>query len=91
MAELTHPYSDLPALPDWATQYVGYVVSWTEQLPTVENPEPEPEPALVLGVRWARQPDGALLGVEAVQFLMERADGSSRWSAPQLAPNRIGG
>lgn len=80
--EQTHPAAGCPPLPAWALSYVGGVHFWQEH----EDSDAEAA-VLVLGARWARQPGStALLGIEAVQFLLEREDGSSRWSAPQRAP-----
>jgi len=78
----THPRAADPELPEWAQRAVGTLVTWQETEGADETP------ALVLGARWARDVDGKPLmgGYVAVQFLLERVDGSSRWSAPQLAP-----
>lgn len=71
---------EVQPLPVWAVAEVGSQVFF------VQGPVPEGDEvpkALVLGARWARNVDGKRLPGEAVQFLLESADGSVRWSAPE--------
>lgn len=76
-------------LPQWARDTVGCRLPWSEDRPVVVDGEAslarQSGNVLVIGARWARNVDNKPVGQEQglVQFLVEREDGTSRWSGPQ--------
>lgn len=80
----------MATLPESVTRLVGQKGVWQEDRVTVVDGEavivPKQEVHLVLGARWARTPDGQVRGesLGLVQYLMERPDGTSRWTSPAV-------
>jgi len=75
-----------PPLPESVTSMVGASGAWAEDRVMVFDGEavmvPTEDVQLVVGARWARNVDGKPFGQDLglVQYLMERPDGTTRWS-----------
>lgn len=73
-------------MPEDVKELIGTVTRWVEDRTTIQGLDTvrtqHEDDGLILGVRWARSTEGRPYGEEQglVQFLMERPDGTWRWT-----------